>query len=49
MAQQVMNAMKPGENAQAGGNAATKFCVNCGKSIARGAKFCSECAFAPER
>jgi membrane protease subunit (stomatin/prohibitin family) len=45
MAQQVMNAMKPGENAQAGGNA-TKFCVNCGKSIARGAKFCSECGTA---
>ena len=42
MAQQVMNAMKPGENAAA----ATKFCVNCGKSIARGAKFCPECGTA---
>ena len=45
MAQQVMNAMKPGENAQAS-VAATKFCVNCGKSIARGAKFCPECGTA---
>jgi len=42
MAQQVMNAMKPGERAAA----ATKFCVNCGKSIARGAKFCPECGTA---
>jgi membrane protease subunit (stomatin/prohibitin family) len=45
MAQQVMNAMKPGENAPAG-VAATKFCVNCGKSIAREAKFCPECGTA---
>jgi membrane protease subunit (stomatin/prohibitin family) len=45
MAQQVMNAMKPGENAPASGNS-TKFCVNCGKSIARGAKFCPECGTA---
>ena len=45
MAQQVMNAMKPGENAPPSGNA-TKFCVNCGKSIARGAKFCPECGTA---
>ena len=47
MAQQLMNAMKPGENAPAN-VAATKFCVNCGKSIARGAKFCSECGTAQE-
>jgi membrane protease subunit (stomatin/prohibitin family) len=48
MAQQVMNAMKPGETAQAtpASGAATKFCLNCGKSIARGAKFCSECGTA---
>src|SRR5579863_1320904 len=48
MAQQVMNAMKPGETAPATppGGAATKFCVNCGKSIARGAKFCPECGTA---
>jgi len=48
MAQQVMNAMKPGETAQAApaGGAATKFCLNCGKSIARGAKFCPECGTA---
>lgn len=45
MAQQVMNAMKPGETAATSGNA-TKFCVNCGKSIARGAKFCPECGTA---
>jgi membrane protease subunit (stomatin/prohibitin family) len=48
MAQQVMNAMKPGETASASGNA-TKFCVNCGKSIARGAKFCPECGTAQEQ
>jgi membrane protease subunit (stomatin/prohibitin family) len=48
MAQQVMNAMKPGETAQAtpASGAATKFCLNCGKSIARAAKFCSECGTA---
>jgi len=48
MAQQVMNAMKPSETAQAtpAGGAATKFCLNCGKSIARGAKFCPECGTA---
>jgi membrane protease subunit (stomatin/prohibitin family) len=48
MAQQVMSSMKPGEPAQASpaGAAATKFCVNCGKSIARGAKFCPECGTA---
>jgi membrane protease subunit (stomatin/prohibitin family) len=48
MAQQVMNAMKPGETVQAtpAGGAATKFCVNCGKAIARGAKFCPECGSA---
>src|SRR5712691_397421 len=48
MAQQVMNAMKPGETVQAtpAGGAATKFCLNCGKSIARGAKFCPECGTA---
>ena len=45
MAQQVMNAMKPGETAQAtpAGGTATKFCLNCGKSIVREAKFCPEC------
>jgi membrane protease subunit (stomatin/prohibitin family) len=48
MAQQVMNAMKPGETAQAtpAGGAATKFCLNCGKSIVREAKFCPECGTA---
>ena len=46
MAQQMMNAMKPGE-AQAAPPAApaadTKFCSECGKSISRSAKFCPEC------
>jgi len=48
MAQQVMNAMKPGETAPAtpAGGAATKFCLNCGKSISREAKFCPECGTA---
>ena len=48
MAQQVMNAMKPGESAPPtpASGAATKFCLNCGKSIARGAKFCPECGTA---
>ncbi|HUK54193.1 MAG TPA: SPFH domain-containing protein [Candidatus Binatia bacterium] len=53
MAQSMMNAMKPGEPpaptpaAPAGGAAAptaeTKFCINCGHSIARAAKFCPDC------
>jgi membrane protease subunit (stomatin/prohibitin family) len=47
MAQQVMNAMKPGETAPAApAGAATKFCLNCGKSIAREARFCPECGTA---
>jgi membrane protease subunit (stomatin/prohibitin family) len=48
MAQQVMNAVKPGGTAQATppGAAATKFCLNCGKSIVREAKFCPECGTA---
>jgi membrane protease subunit (stomatin/prohibitin family) len=47
MAQQVMNAMKPGETAPAApAGAATKFCLNCGKPIAREAKFCPECGTA---
>jgi len=47
MAQQVMNAMKPGETTQsAPAGAATKFCLNCGKPIAREAKFCPECGTA---
>jgi len=67
MAQNMMNAMRPGEPSApgggtpgggpaatpAGGPAApaapaapatgTKFCMNCGKSIPKGAKFCPEC------
>jgi membrane protease subunit (stomatin/prohibitin family) len=63
MAQQMMNAMKPGEApslasgpagasppAGAGGApaAGTKFCINCGHSIPRAAKFCAECGSAQQ-
>jgi membrane protease subunit (stomatin/prohibitin family) len=47
MAQQMMNAMKPGESQQAqtqpSATPESKFCQECGKSIPRGAKFCPEC------
>ena len=49
MAQNMMNAMKSGEPSPAATaepgqpGAETKFCINCGKPIARRAKFCSEC------
>lgn len=49
MAQSMVNAMKPGEApppsgaAPAAPAAGTKFCMNCGKSIPKGAKFCPEC------
>ncbi len=51
MAQQMMNSMKSpqaGGPAPAGGAPAadTKFCMNCGKPIARAAKFCPECGSA---
>jgi membrane protease subunit (stomatin/prohibitin family) len=58
MAQQMMSAMKPpqaggpapaGGGPPAGGGAPageTKFCMNCGKPIARLAKFCPECGSA---
>ena len=58
MAQQMMNSMKPpqaggpapaGGAAPAGGGAPaadTKFCMSCGKPIARIAKFCPECGSA---
>src|SRR5713101_5338351 len=70
MAQQMMNAMKPGEAsppapapsagpaapsapAPTGGGGApaasgTKFCINCGHSIPRAAKFCAECGSAQQ-
>jgi membrane protease subunit (stomatin/prohibitin family) len=63
MAQQMMNAMKPGEAPPpasgpasaappAGGGGApaagTKFCINCGHSIPRAAKFCAECGSAQQ-
>ena len=47
MGQQLMNAMKPAtEAAPAAPNGAastTKFCIACGKSILKSAKFCPEC------
>jgi len=50
MAQQMMNATRPAapESAPAAapapaGGAGTKFCMNCGKSIPKPAKFCPEC------
>jgi membrane protease subunit (stomatin/prohibitin family) len=55
MGQQLMNAMRSdsaGSSTSAatveppapnGAAAATKFCINCGKSITRSAKFCPEC------
>jgi membrane protease subunit (stomatin/prohibitin family) len=46
MAQQMMNAAKPpaAENAPASGpSGSSKFCMNCGKSIPKPAKFCPEC------
>jgi membrane protease subunit (stomatin/prohibitin family) len=53
MAQQMMNAVKPAQPGPAaptaGGPAPageTKFCMNCGKPIARPAKFCPECGTA---
>jgi membrane protease subunit (stomatin/prohibitin family) len=50
MAQQVMNAAKPAapsapETASAGG---TKFCMNCGKTMPKPAKFCPECGGAQQ-
>ncbi len=48
MAQQMMNAMKPGEPQASVASAPTpaaetKFCQECGKSIPRSSKFCPEC------
>jgi membrane protease subunit (stomatin/prohibitin family) len=53
MAQQMVNSMNPGGGGApaapaspaptAAGGAETKFCVECGKSIAKRAKFCPEC------
>ena len=47
MGQQLMNAMKPaGEAAPvapSGSASPTKFCIACGKSMLRSAKFCPEC------
>jgi len=48
MAQQMMNAMKPGatptaETPAPTASPETKFCQECGKSIPRSSKFCPEC------
>ena len=47
MAQQMMGAMHPAAPAAPAAEVApagtTKFCMNCGKSIAKAAKFCPEC------
>jgi membrane protease subunit (stomatin/prohibitin family) len=40
MAQQMMNAARPPAAPAAGG---TKFCMNCGKTVPKQAKFCPEC------
>jgi len=58
MAQQMMGAVRPPAPAApeaaapppagAAPGAATKFCINCGKSIPRPAKFCSECGSAQQ-
>jgi hypothetical protein len=38
-----MNTMRPEQTDVAVADAATKFCISCGKSIARSAKFHPEC------
>ena len=56
MANQMMNAMKPGEHAGDGPASPvpapaaepTKFCTNCGKQIPRASKFCPECGTAQQ-
>jgi membrane protease subunit (stomatin/prohibitin family) len=55
MGQQMANAMSAATQAPAGGSAPaakpagdTKFCTNCGHSIARAAKFCPECGGAQQ-
>ncbi len=60
MAQSMMNAMKPGPGGAPGApsaeapaapavsDAATKFCINCGKPMPRAAKFCPECGGAQQ-
>ena len=42
MGQQLMNATRPEPNTPAA-SAATKFCMTCGKSMPRSAKFCPKC------
>jgi membrane protease subunit (stomatin/prohibitin family) len=42
------SAAAPAPAAPAGSEAATKFCISCGKPIPRAAKFCSECGGAQQ-
>jgi membrane protease subunit (stomatin/prohibitin family) len=42
------SAVVPTAAAPAGNEAATKFCINCGKPIPRAAKFCAECGGAQQ-
>ena len=41
-------ATTPVTGAPAGGDATSKFCINCGKPMARAAKFCPECGSAQQ-
>jgi membrane protease subunit (stomatin/prohibitin family) len=41
-------ATTPATGAPAGGDATSKFCINCGKPMARAAKFCPECGSAQQ-
>ena len=43
MAQAMMGGVRPGGVGAAVADASTKFCTDCGQSIARAAKFCPEC------
>jgi membrane protease subunit (stomatin/prohibitin family) len=50
MAQQMMNTARPAAPGapEAGAAGATKFCINCGKTVPKPAKFCPECGGAQQ-